>query len=315
MVKNQCIIGEKEKEVLSMQPLLKRKISRKNSYQLRKLKEGERIPLVSSTMFETMLNNESRKKYLCYMLSLILEKDMNQIMENIHFVKQELDKENYHHSKKTVDLVCKLDDDIYNIELNNNMEVEGLERNISYAADLYKSKMFRGSDYRYQKVLQINITNFTFEGNESCEEEYFLRDKNGNILTDKIRILYFYLPKIREKYYNKSNLSEIEKLLLVFNEQESKELSEIMEGHEIMEEYVKESKKTSTKEEVIGLYDKELYDEAMEYHRIRHAREEGMEKGMKKEKIEIAKSLKEAGVDIEIIIKSTSLSQKEIENL
>ena len=104
-------------------------------------------------------------------------------------------------------------------------------------------------------------------------------------------------------------------MLLVFNEQESKELSEIMEGHEIMEEYVKESKKTSTKEEVIGLYDKELYDEAMEYHRIRHAREEGMEKGMKKEKIEIAKSLKEAGVDIEIIIKSTSLSKEEIEKL
>ena len=86
-----------------------------------------------------------------------------------------------------------------------------------------------------------------------------------------------------------------------------------------MEEYVKESKKTSIKEEVIGLYDKELYDEAMEYHRIRHAREEGMEKGikkgMKKEKIEIAKSLKEAGVDIEIIIKSTSLSKEEIEKL
>ena len=36
---------------------------------------------------------------------------------------------------------------------------------------------------------------------------------------------------------------------------------------------------------------------------------------MKKEKIEIAKSLKEAGVDIEIIIKSTSLSKEEIEKL
>ncbi len=116
-------------------------------------------------------------------------------------------------------------------------------------------------------------------------------------------------------------------MLLVFNEQESKELNEIMERHEIMEEYVKESKKTSTKEEVIGLYDKELYDEAMEYHRIRHAREEGMEKGIekgiekgrkegeKKKSLEIAKSLKEAGVDIEIIIKSTSLPKVEIEKL
>ena len=45
-----------------MQPLLKRTISRKNSYELKTLEEGERIPLVSSTMFEVMLNNESRKK-------------------------------------------------------------------------------------------------------------------------------------------------------------------------------------------------------------------------------------------------------------
>ena len=57
-------------------PILKRKISRKNSYELKELKEEERIPLVSSTMFEVMLNNESRKKYVSYLLSLILEKDM-----------------------------------------------------------------------------------------------------------------------------------------------------------------------------------------------------------------------------------------------
>ena len=100
-------------------------------------------------------------------------------------------------------------------------------------------------------------------------------------------------------------------MLLVFNEQESKELNEIMERHEIMEEYVKESKKTSTKEEVIGLYDKELYDEAMEYHRIRHAREEGMQK----EKIEIAKNMLEKNIEIDLISSCTGLSIKEIESL
>ena len=144
---------------------------------------------------------------------------------------------------------------------------------------------------------------------------------------DKIRILYFYLPKIREKYYNKSNLSEIEKLLLVFNEQESKELSEIMEGHEIMEEYVKESKKTSTKEEVTGLYDKELYDEMMEYHKLKHAREDGMEQGRKdgieqglkqgekEPKVETARKMLEEGFAIDTIVKITSLKEEEIEKL
>ncbi len=310
-----------------MQPLLKRTISRKNSYELKTLKEGERIPLVSSTMFEVMLNNESRKKYVSYLLSLVLEKDMNEIMENITFVKQELNKENYHSSKKTVDLVCKLGEDIYNIELNNNMEVEGLERNISYAADLYKSKMFRGSTYNYQNVLQINITNFTFAGNESCHEEYFLRDKNGTVLTDKIRIIYFYLPKIREKFYNKGGLSEIEKLLLVFNETPSTELEKIMEGNKIMEEYLEESNETSKKEEIIGLYDKELYDEMMEYHKLKHAREDGIEQGMKdgieqglkqgekETKVEMARKMLASNEPISKIQLYTTLSVEEIEKL
>ncbi len=296
-------------------PLLERKISRKNCYELKTLKEGERIPLVSSTMFETMLNNESRKQYVCYLLSLVLKKDMKQIMKNITFVKQELNKENYHHSKKTVDLVCQLGKDIYNVELNNNMEKEGLERNISYAADLYKSKMFRGSDYNYQNVLQINLTNFTFKGNESCEEEYFLRDENGKILTDKIRIIYFYLPKIREKFYNKDNLSEVEKLLLVFNEQSSTYLDELMEGNKVMKEYFEESNETSKKEEIIGLYDKELYDEAMEYHRLRHAREDGMEEGEKKKSLEIAKNMLKKNMEINFISECTGLSIEEIRKL
>ena len=70
------------------------------------------------------------------------------IEENITFVKNKLDKKNYHDSSKTVDLVCELEDEIYNIEMNNNTSTLSLERNISYINDLYKSKMKRGSEYR-----------------------------------------------------------------------------------------------------------------------------------------------------------------------
>lgn len=69
---------------------------------------------------------------------------MDDIMENIQFVKAEMDWVNYHYSKKTADLVCKIGEDIY---------------------------------------------------------------------TDKIRIIYFYLPNIKTVWYNKGSLSEVEKLL------------------------------------------------------------------------------------------------------
>ena len=291
--------------------LLNEKITRRDQYVLQEITEGYKIPLISSTMFEVMLNNESRKKYVAYLLSLIIDKSMDYIMENIMFSKAELDKDNYHQSKKTVDLVCKIDDDIYNIELNNTTTIESLERNIAYAIDLYKSKMYRGSKYDYRKTLQINICNFSFEGHEKTMDNFYLRNEEGEILTEKVQIIYIYLPKIRRKYYNKNELTELEKLLIVFNEQETKELKKIMEGNKIMEEYHKEAKDASIEERVIGLYDKELYDEMMEYHKLRHAKEDGEQR----KSIEIAKNFLKEKIDMNIISRATGLTIEELKEL
>ena len=38
-----------------------------------------------------------------------------------------------------------------------------------------------------------------------------LGNEKGEILTNKIKIMHLYLPKIKEKYYNKEKLSELEK--------------------------------------------------------------------------------------------------------
>ncbi len=129
--------------------LLEKNITRENSYQLRDIKKGDIMPLVSDVMFHTMLNNSNRKKYVSYLLSLILEENYEEILNSIEFVKDELDKDNYYESKKTVDLVCKIKNKIYNIEMNNNGGVESLERNISYLSDLYKCNRKVGSEYNY----------------------------------------------------------------------------------------------------------------------------------------------------------------------
>ena len=60
--------------------LLNEKITRRDQYVLQEITEGYKIPLISSTMFEVMLNNESRKKYVAYLLSLIIDKSMDYIM-------------------------------------------------------------------------------------------------------------------------------------------------------------------------------------------------------------------------------------------
>ena len=81
------------------------------------------------------------------------------------------------------------------------------------------------------------------------------------------------------------------------------------------------------KEEIIGLYDKELYDEMMEYHKLKHAREDGIEQG-RKDGIEqglkqgakenskkIAKEMLGKNLELSLISECTGLSIEEIEKI
>ena len=307
--------------------MLNREISKVNAYELKELKKGYKIPIISDVMFHTMLNNESRKKYVCYLISLSLDMDYKKVYDSIVFVNNKLEKEKYSVSSKTVDFVCKIDNEIIGIEMNNNRAKASLERNISYAADLYKSKMIKGAPYEYQKVIQININNFSFKGNEKTIERYSLRNEKGEIFTDKLIFIHIYLPNIRKKCYNKEGyeLNELERLLLIFNEEEG--LEKLCKGSKIMEEYVKDSIDASMEDEVIGLYDKELHLEKLRLSEIKETKEKGIEIGMKQgikegievgkeeEKLSIAKNLLKDNVSIDIISSSTGLSIETIKNL
>ena len=304
-----------------MKCLLEQEVSNKNKFELKKsteLKEDDIIPIVSDVMFKTMLGNESKKKYVSYFLSLVLEKDYKEIYDNIIFLKNELDKNKYNDSRKTVDLIVKIDGVIYNIEMNNNYQKTYIERNIEYITELYKSSRKIGDSYKYEYIYQININNFTFKDREKTSEVFMIRNEEGEVLTDKIKIMHLYLPKILNKYYNKEKLSELEKLMLVFNLTNKNELNDIIGENKIMEEYKKEALDASHSEEVIGLYDKELEDEFLKRATYQEGIEKGIEKGIEqgknKKSIEIAKIMLDKNMDISLISEITKLSKEEIKN-
>ena len=292
--------------------LFNQNISRINSYKLEPYKSGYKIPIVSDTMFHTMLNNQSRKKYVSYLISLILDKPYLDIFNSITFVKEKLDNDSFYSSKKCVDLVVEIDGEVINIEMNNNnASREVLERNLSYSFDLYKSKMKSGYGYNYQKTIQININNFSFEGNDNVIEKFmFTSNDRKYFLTEKIVIFNIYIPKIKEKYYNKDEVNLLETLLLVFNEN-SDGVRELALGDEIMEDYIKEAHDASYDDEIIGLYDKELHDKMMYQTGIRNAKEEGINQ----RNIEISKNLLKSNVPVELISDCTGLTIEEIENI
>ena len=170
-------------------PVLDRQVSKKNSYTKENYRKGYKIPIVSDTMFATMINNYSRKQYASLIISEVLEVDYNEVYNTIEFVKNKLDKEKANEKGREVDFVVKIKGEIIGIEMNNNYSKSSYERNISYTMDLYKSEMKRGTEYNYKKVTQININNFTLGNNNKTKEEYLLKNEEDEILTDKIKII------------------------------------------------------------------------------------------------------------------------------
>ena len=160
--------------------LLSKDIVQDNSYKLKRSNGDMFIAAVSNTMFYTMFNNTKRKKYVAYFLSLVLEKDYNEILNNIKFSKSILDKERYHNKGETVDLVVNVGEEYYNIEMNNNKSVEFMERNIDYTGRIYGSRAEIGGRYQYNTIVQININNFNFEGNKEIMSTYQYRNRDSS---------------------------------------------------------------------------------------------------------------------------------------
>lgn len=294
-----------------MQAMLERKTSKKNAYVKKEYTKGYKIPIISDTMFETMINNESRKKYAVLIIASVLKRDYDEIYDSIEYVKNKLDKQLDIEKRREVDFICKLKDEYIGIEMNNNYSKESYERNISYAMGIYKSKEIRGSRYSFNKVIQININNFTFENNNKEVEEYALRNEDGEYLTEKIKIINIYLPNIRKKYYNKEELNELDKVMLVLNEEDNNNLSKLYKGERVMEDYVKDAKRASINDDIVGLYDKELHEELLRNTELYNAEQ----KGIRKKAIETAKNMLNKGLDIKLISECTGLTKEEIEKL
>ncbi len=309
----------------------------KNAYDLKDYGKGDKLPIVSDTMFNVMLNNEKRKEYVSALLEQIISLDYEYIYNNIVFIKNKLDQEKYYDSKKTVDLVCEIDNVLYNLEMNNTKDKVNLFRNMVYAVKLFDSLNKRGTKkYIYVKTIQINFNNFYFKScNETIQHVKLTDIKDGKVITNYLEFINIYLPLIREKMYNKEKLTKLEEMLLIFNEKDNKLLKELSKGDEIMEEYVKDAYDASQDEEIIGLYDKELHEERLKNTLIENAEQRGIEQGLEQgleqgieqgikqgysngsyeKSLEVAKNMLKDGLDIDKIIMYTGLSKEEIQNL
>ena len=273
----------------------------------RYIKKGQKISILSDTMLKAMFQNENRLKYLAKFLSYFIDLDYEVILENIYLAKNELDKEKESSKGQRCDYVAVIDNTSLNIEVNNNSSLRVLERNIEYAYRLYSKKIKRGErEYDYTQVIQFNLNNFSFKGNDKIIDIYGVKNDSDLTLSDKIIFVQIYVPNLRKKWYNEGikSLTETERFILALVERNIEDAKELGIGDEVMKDYVDESIEVSIDCNFGESYDKEWA-----------LKDEGWRDGKLEEKIEIAKAMLKEKIEIEMISKCVGLSIDEIEEL
>lgn len=284
------------------------KVSKENSVEIKKLKEGEKASILSDTMFKAMFYNTKRIKYSAKFLSYYLNISYEDLLKNIKLTKNELDKEFKMTKGERSDYVAEVDGVKINIEVNNNSDYSVMERNMEYAHRLYSERVKVGDDYKfkYNQVIQFNLNNFSFIGNDKIVDIYSIQNNEGLVLNDKLIFINIYVPNLKQKWYNLGiqNLTEEERYLLVLVEPNIDLSKEIGGDIDIMIEYV-----NAAGEVTIGTNFGESYDK--EWAMKDEGRREGREEANREAAINFIKN----GASLELISKSLGYSIEELEKM
>ena len=209
---------------------------------------------------------------------------------------------------------------IIEIQLQGNSRFP--ERILYYWAANYSKLLKHGERYdELTPVISINLLNFNLDKSKNIHSCYMLYEMNNKkLLTDHLQIHIIELKKFKKNILTK----DLNCWLKIFTSKNLEaSMSEIVKEKPVMEEVQKKYNNFVKSKLMMMEYEKKeayLYgNQIMLDEERRLGMEEGIKKGIeqgkKEQQISIAKSLKNAGIDIKIISENTGLSIEEIKNL
>ena len=232
-------------------------------------------------------------------------------------------KQNYEDKETIADVKCITQNGsvvIIEIQLQGNSRFP--ERILYYWASNYSKLLKHGERYdELTPVISINLLNFNLDKTKNIHSCYMLYEMNNKkLLTDHLQIHIIELKKFKKNILTK-DLNCWLKMFTSKNLEAS--MSEIVKEKPIMEEVQKKYNNFVKSKLMMMEYEKKeayLYgNQIMLDEERRLGMEEGIKKGIeqgkKEQQISIARSLKNAGIDIKIISENTGLNIQEIEKL
>lgn len=193
------------------------------------------------------------------------------------------------------------------------------KRTLFYWGKMYLENIKQGQDYTsLEKVITINILDFEFLGTENYQSSFHLWEdiEKDYMLTDVVEIHFLELPKFRNKKNKDYRENDIERWLMFLEKDISETtLKELMSLDTAIEKAEQKIEYLSSDEEAMRIYyerERSLHERA---NMISSAEARGLEKGLERGKLEIAKNLLNMNIPLEQIVSATGLTEEEINKI
>ena len=272
----------------------------------------ESLDLTYDTLFKIYFKSKECFNYLISIVSELLKIDKEYVRENLKILDSEIITENANKEKKKMtDCMVSIDNIIIVFEMNRNYYKKIKENKLKYLCAIFASKTYWDEE---KNLILFNINAYKSKLDKPQKfSSYVLKNKSNDIYTQTIKVYEIYLEYEKKNYKEGKKIKKLEKYLLylLMTRYDKKEIDEFIKGDEILMEAEKIRDDLIKRETIRFYYDQEL-DEMIEKKSIR---EDALEEGMEKEKINNAKSMKEHGLSIDLISSITGLSKKEISKM
>ena len=185
------------------------------------------IPMTNDRVFKSVLSSIEARDYLIDIISGITGLPKANLKKDMTFVDSEHRISSKNESKKIIDLVVEVKDNVINLEMNNTYYKKLVDRNFEYIAKL-KSNLIGESYNKIRKVIQINFDNFNRYNDDRAVIKFEMRDEKGIKEGVSLESYHVILPNVKEKYYNENNKDDLIGKLVIFVAERDEELQKLI---------------------------------------------------------------------------------------
>ena len=292
------------------------------------VRNDEYIDSMFDQAFKSIVQNPKFRRLLSLIISEVTNFSPRFIYDNLNFINTELPIDKINERVKITDILAYVDGSIINIEANKSISSSMIGKNNLYHHKIAYQKYKKGENIDNNMIIQINFNTVRRFG-DKLFEEFIMRNKDCTFIDEEnFKRIHINMANPLEKYYTNSELTKVEKILVMFQITNKKELWKLAKGDEDLENMARIIDDLNEDDEIIGAYYKDEMDEWMKKVDHEEAIKEGQAKGFKqgieqgiekghnegsKEKaLEIAKKLVKIGLDKKEISQVTGLSLEEI---